>query len=194
MSVNGKKQFDQRTAKHSFIALSALFVSFWLALWFMGRQFISDSGFGIWTGAWTKDTSQWMADPYTLTHLLHGILFYWLLLPLQRWLTVRSRFIIASLIEAGWEIVENTPFVIDRYRAATASLEYYGDSILNSTFDLLIAMLGFWLASRYDWRWMLLVVVTIELLLALLIRDNLTLNILMLFFPLDSIKQWQLGA
>jgi uncharacterized protein DUF2585 len=194
MSVNGKKPFDKRTASRSLFALLLLVVGFWLTLWFMGREFVSDSGFGIWTGARTKDTSQWIADPYTLSHLLHGILFYWLLLPTQRWLTVQSRFIIASLIEAGWEILENTPSVIDRYRAATASRDYYGDSILNSTFDLLMAMLGFWLASRYNWKWMLLVVVAIELVLALLIRDNLTLNILMLLYPLDGIKEWQLGT
>jgi Protein of unknown function (DUF2585) len=194
MSGNGKKPFKKLTASRSLGALLLPVFGFWLTLWFMGRQFVSNSGFGIWTGARTQDTSQWMADPYTLSHLLHGIFFYWLLLPTQRWLTVRSRFIIASLIEAGWEIVENTTFVIDRYRAATASLEYYGDSILNSTFDLLIAMLGFWLASKYNWKWMLLVVAAIELVLALLIRDNLTLNILMLLYPLNSIKEWQLGG
>ena len=94
---------------------------------------------------------------------------------------------------SGLEILENTPLVIDRYRVATASLEYYGDSILNSTFDLIAAMIGFWLAWRYDWKWVLLFVVAIELLLAYFISDNLTLNILMLFYPLESIKQWQLA-
>jgi hypothetical protein len=174
-------------------ALSLLLCGFWLALWCLGRQFISDSGFGVWTGAWTEHTSQWMTDPYTFSHLLHGIFFFWLLLPMRLRLTVGSRFLIASLLEAGWEIVENTPYVIDRYRAATASLEYYGDSILNSTLDLVAAMLGFWLAWKYDWKWVLLLVVAIELLLAFFVRDNLTLNILMLFYPLDSIKEWQLG-
>ena len=111
---------------------------------------------------------------------------------MRRRLSVGSRFLLASIVEAGWEILENTPLVIDRYRAATASLNYYGDSILNSTFDLLAAMLGFWIAWKLNWKWALALVVAIELLLAYSVRDNLTLNILMLFYPVESIKQWQL--
>jgi hypothetical protein len=176
------------------VAIAILLVGFWLALWLLGRQFTSDSGFGVWSGAWTEHTSQWIADPYTFSHVLHGIFFYWLLLPLRGRLGVWPRFLSASLIEAGWEILENTPLVIDRYRAATASLDYYGDSILNSTFDLVAAMLGFWLAWKFNWKWVLLSVAAIELLLAYFVRDNLTLNILMLFYPLESIKDWQLGA
>jgi hypothetical protein len=179
--------------RRAWMASALLFIGFWLTLWLLGRQWVSDSGFGAWTGAWTEHTSQWMADPYTFSHVLHGIFFYWLLLPLRRRLTLSRRFIVASLIEAGWEILENTPYVIDRYRAATASLDYYGDSILNSTFDLIAAMIGFWLAWKYPWKWVLLFVIAIELLLAWLVRDNLTLNIVMLLYPLESIKQWQLG-
>ena len=87
-----------------------------------------------------------------------------------------------------------TPYVIERYRTATAALGYEGDSILNATFDLIAAMLGIVLAWKVHWKWVLLLVVAIELLLAYFVRDNLTLNILMLFYPLESIKQWQLGA
>ncbi|MEX2138610.1 MAG: DUF2585 family protein [Pirellulales bacterium] len=194
MADAGNKAIGNLVTRRLFMAAMLLFVGFWLALWFLGRQFTSDSGLGIWTGAWTRHTSQWMADPYTFSHILHGIFFYWLLLPLQQRLTVGSRFLIASLIEAGWEILENTPYIIDRYRAATASLDYYGDSILNSTLDLIAAMLGFWLAWKCGWKWVLALVVGIELVLAYLIRDNLTLNILMLFYPLESIKQWQLAG
>jgi len=176
------------------VAIAILLVGFWLALWLLGRQFTSDSGFGLWTGAWTENTSQWVADPYTFSHVLHGIFFYWLLLPLRGRLAVAPRFMIACLIEAGWEILENSPLVIDRYRVATASLDYYGDSILNSTVDLVAAMLGFWLAWKFSWKWVLPGVVAIELLLAYFVRDNLTLNILMLFYPLKSVKEWQLGA
>lgn len=171
-----------------------LFVGFWFVLWLMGRQLVSDSGWGVWAGAWTENTSQWMADPYTFSHLLHGIFFYWLLLPLRHRWTRATRFLAASLIEAGWEILENSPIIIERYRAATASLDYYGDSILNSTCDLLAAMLGFWLAAKFNWKWVLLAALAIELAMAYLVRDNLTLNILMLFYPLESIKEWQLGA
>jgi hypothetical protein len=134
-----------------------------------------------------------MTDPYTFSHLLHGIFFYWLLAPLRRWLSVGARFLAASLIEACWEVLENSPFIIDRYRTATASLDYYGDTILNSTFDVLAAMVGFWIAWKYSWKWVLLLVVAIELLCLFFVRDNLTLNILMLFCPSETIKQWQLG-
>lgn len=193
MQENAQDPIRQSSAKRRWLSIALLFVGFWLALWLLGRQLTSDSGFGVWTGAWTENTSQWIADPYTFSHVLHGIFFYWLLLPLRRRLAVWPRFMIANVMEAGWEIIENTPLVIDRYRAATASLDYYGDSILNSTFDLIAAMLGFWLACRYDWKWVLLFVVAIELVLAYFVRDNLTLNVLMLFYPLESIKEWQMS-
>ena len=193
MPTNRKKELGNLLRQHSLCKLLLLLLGFWLILSLLGRDFLSDSGFGIWTGAWTKDTSQWIADPYTFSHLLHGILFYWLLHPARRMLTAKRRIMIAILIEAGWEILENTPYVIDRYRQATASLDYYGDTILNSTFDIIAAMLGCWLAWKVNWKWVLLLVVAIELLLAYFVRDNLTLNILMLFYPLESIKEWQLG-
>jgi hypothetical protein len=135
-----------------------------------------------------------MADPYSFSHLLHGICFYWILLLLRRRLGVGWRFLIASGIEAGWEILENTPIIIERYRAGTASLDYYGDSILNSTCDLIAAMAGFWLAWKVGWKCSLLVVVAVELGCLWFVRDNLTLNILMLFHPSEAIKQWQLGS
>jgi hypothetical protein len=193
MQTTSKMRIAGLTMQGRLTAVAVFLLGFWLVLWLMGREWISDSGLGIWTGAWTENTSQWMVDPYTFSHVLHGIFFYWLLLPFRRRLPVETRFAIASLIEAGWEILENTPLIIDRYRAATASLDYYGDSILNSTFDLIAAMLGFWLAWKYDWKWVLLVVIAIEVLSAVIVRDNLTLNILMLFYPLESIKLWQLG-
>jgi Protein of unknown function (DUF2585) len=169
-------------------------VVFAIVLRLMGRQFLTDSGFGVWTGAWTKNTSQWIADPYTTSHVLHGVFFYWLLLPLRRWLPVEYRFIAAGSIEAGWELLENSPFIIERYRTATASLDYFGDSILNSTCDLAAALLGFWLAWRFGWKWMLLLIVLVELLMLYFVRDNLTLNILMLVSPSEAIKEWQMGG
>jgi Protein of unknown function (DUF2585) len=194
MPADGENTTARGATRRLASAIALVFVVFWLVLWLLGRHFVSDSGVGIWSGARTRDTSQWMADPYTFSHLLHGIFFYWLLLPTRRRLTVGSRFLVASLMEACWEIVENTPYTIDRYRAATASLDYYGDSILNSTCDVIAAMAGFWLAWKYDWKWVLLLVVVIELASAYFVRDNLTLNVLMLFCPLESIKEWQLAA
>jgi uncharacterized protein DUF2585 len=193
MPETGSNSIDRFHGQRVWFAILVLLVVFWSVLWMLGREFITDSGFGVWTGAWSEDTSQWIADPYTFSHVLHGIFFYWMLLPMRR-LGLGSRFIVASAVEAGWEILENTPFIIDRYRAATASLNYYGDSILNSTFDLVAAMLGFWIAWQLKWKWALALVVAIEVLLAYFVRDNLTLNILMLFYPVESIKQWQLGG
>lgn len=159
----------------------------------MGREYLSDSGLGLWTGAWTKNTSQWIADPYSTSHVLHGIFFYWMLLPLAGWLSVPARWIAAAVIESSWEILENSPIIIDRYRGATASLEYFGDSVLNSTCDILCAMFGFWLAWRFGWKWMLALILAVELSMLILVRDNLTLNILMLVWPSDAIKEWQMG-
>ena len=155
MDSDAKRATTDRFTKREAIFVAVLLVGFWVTLKLLGRQFLSDSGFGLWTGAWTKNTSQWVADPYSFSHLLHGIIFYWCLFPARRWLGVPARFMIACLIEAAWEITENSPLVIDRYRAATASLDYYGDSIMNSTFDLLFAMLGFWVAWKLNWKWTL---------------------------------------
>lgn len=162
-------------------------------LWLMGRQFISDAGFGLWTGAWTKQTSQWIVDPYSTSHVLHGVFFYWLLLPLARWVPLSGRVLIAVMIESGWELLENSPIIIERYRANTASLDYFGDSILNSNCDILCALFGFWLAWRFGWKWMIALILAVELLMLIFVRDNLTLNILMLIHPSEAIKSWQMG-
>ena len=176
------------------IACAVLLVAVATTQRLMGREFLSDSGFGLWTVAWTPNTSQWIADPYSTSHILHGVFFYWLLLPLARWFSVPARLIAATALEVGWELFENSPLVIERYRANTASLDYYGDSIMNSTCDTLCAMLGFWLAWRFGWKWMIALIVAIELAMLYFVRDNLTLNILMLLWPSDAIKAWQTGG
>jgi hypothetical protein len=159
----------------------------------MGRVPWCACGLGIWTSnAWGGDTSQHLADPYTSSHVLHGIIFYWALYFLAPKLLVRYRLIIALLLEVGWEILENSPIIIDRYRAATASLDYLGDSILNSTGDVLFALAGFWLAYRLPWKLILALSIAVELIMLLLYRDNLTLNVLMLIYPIDAIKEWQM--
>lgn len=143
--------------------------------------------------AWSPHTSQHLFDPYSLTHLQHGIVFYWALgwlLPRASW---PSRLVAAMAIEAGWEMIENSQFVIQRYRDATAALGYEGDTVVNVLGDLLSCMLGFALAGRLGWRKSLAVFVVIEVGLLALIRDSLTLNVLMLFYPVDWLKTWQMA-
>jgi hypothetical protein len=163
-----------------------------IELW-MGRlAFGPDVRFGWWEGdIWSSEQSQRFADPYAFSHLVHGFLFYGLLWLVARRVSARYRFVAAVLLEAGWEILENSPLVIDRYRAVTISLGYVGDSVLNSMSDLLMASLGFLLASRLPVKLSVGLVLAMEIGAALWVRDNLTLNIIMLVYPLDAIRAWQ---
>lgn len=143
--------------------------------------------------AWCDHTSQHLLDPYSLTHLQHGLIFFWALLWLAPRASQQTRLVLATAIEALWEVVENTPFVIDRYRERTAALGYAGDSVVNSLGDVLACVIGFALAGKIGWRWSLVLFIAIELLLLTTIRDSLLMNVLMLFFPLESLKQWQMA-
>ncbi len=165
-----------------------------IILHWMGRVWMDPTGFGLWTiSAWSTETSQNFGDPYTFSHILHGIIFFAVLWLFRNKLSLRTRFYIALIIEVAWEILENSPIIIERYRANTASLDYFGDSILNATGDLLAQMFGFWMAYKLSWKWTLAFVVAVELILLYLIRDNLTLNIIMLLVPIDSLREWQMG-
>jgi hypothetical protein len=142
----------------------------------------------------SSENSQHLSDWYTFTHVIHGIIFYALSVLIAPRLALHWRFVAAVAIEALWEVVENTPFVIDRYRAATISLDYYGDSVVNSVADIVAMAAGFWIARRARWWVSVAVVVAIEAILAATIRDNLMLNILMLIHPVDAVRQWQMGG
>jgi hypothetical protein len=142
----------------------------------------------------SAENSQHLFDWYTPSHVVHGIAFFalaWLLV--RRW-PLRWRFTAALAVEAAWEVLENTPVVIERYRAATIALDYYGDSVVNSMADIGAMIAGFWIASRLPWRVTLGVVLAAEIGVAAVIRDNLTLNILMLLYPIEAIRRWQEGA
>ncbi|MFT3788628.1 MAG: DUF2585 family protein [Tepidisphaeraceae bacterium] len=140
---------------------------------------------------WSPHNSQHVFDAYSFSHVLHGVFFFAVLWFARRRLNWSNRFLIATALELGWELLENSPIIINRYREATVSLGYTGDSILNSMGDTASCALGFWLAGRLGlWRSIGLWIV-IEAGLLLWIRDNLTLNVLMLIYPIDAIKQWQ---
>jgi hypothetical protein len=152
-------------------------------------------GWSPWAGdTWSRHNSQHLLDPYSFSHVLHGLIFCGALAWLFPRVRVAWRLVAAALIETAWEVTENTEFVIDRYRTVTASLDYHGDSVINSLGDILCFVAGFWLARRLGlWRSVALFVVT-ELALLFFIRDNLTLNVLMLLWPIQAIKTWQIGG
>ena len=142
---------------------------------------------------WSAHNSQHFFDPYTFTHILHGVLYFWIVNLILSDYRLRWKFFLVIFVECVWELVENSNFVIDRYRAATISLDYYGDSILNSLSDVLSCAFGAFLAYKLKfWRSLAYFVAT-EILLLFLIRDNLTLNIIMLIYPIEAIKRWQMG-
>jgi len=166
-----------------------------IELW-MGRLPLGPDGkFGWWEGSiWSGENSQRFADPYSFSHLVHGMLFYSGLWLVARKLPVRQRLLLALALEAGWEILENSPFIINRYRAATIALGYDGDSVLNSMSDILMMTCGFLFAARVRPRVTLAVILVLEIGCALWIRDNLTLNVIMLIHPVEAIKHWQMAA
>jgi len=143
--------------------------------------------------AWSPHTSQHLFDPYSLTHLQHGLVFYWALVWLMPRASWQGRLVAATAIEAAWEIVENSHFVIQRYRDATAALGYEGDTVVNVLGDLLSCVLGLAVARRLGWRGSLALFVGIEAGLIVLIRDSLLMNVLMLFYPVEWLKQWQMA-
>jgi len=159
-----------------------------------GRMFLCACGqFAVWVSDWcSSNTSQQLLDPYSLTHLLHGFLFFWLIALCFRRMPRVWQVWLAMLLESAWEVFENTSFVINKYRTETAALGYQGDTIVNSLGDLACALLGFLIARQLGVRRSLIVFVLVEVVLILWIHDSLLLQILMLVRPIEAIKLWQM--
>ncbi len=179
------------------LAAIAVMAAMAFVLWTQGRIWWCKSGDAALyvNDAWNSGhTSQHLFDPYTFTHVLHGVMFSWLATLILSRLKMIWRFVIAVAAEAAWEVLENSAWIIERYRQNTASLDYFGDSIFNSVGDVIACGIGFWIATKIGmWR-SLIFFVLVELILLLWIRDGLLLNILMLLYPFDGIKSWQMGA
>ncbi|MBP9748322.1 MAG: DUF2585 family protein [Candidatus Pacebacteria bacterium] len=181
--------------KHKVVILSLIFVlgitAFIEAQ--AGRLWLGPDGmFGWWdNNIWGSENSQRVADVYSFSHIIHGMIFYGFLWWVGRKLPLKYRFLVALVLEASWEILENSPLIINRYREATIAQGYMGDSILNSLCDILMMSLGF-LMARYSKIWVTIsLIITMELGCLFWVRDNLTLNVIMLVYPSQSIKNWQ---
>ncbi|PIN81251.1 hypothetical protein COV11_02305 [Candidatus Woesearchaeota archaeon CG10_big_fil_rev_8_21_14_0_10_30_7] len=180
------------TIKYVLISAS-LIIAASLILYFMGQPLICKCSYiKLWHGVvFSSENSQHIFDWYTPSHIIHGVLFFGLLWLLMKKLSFGFRFLIATILEAGWEIFENTDMVINRYREATISLDYFGDSVINSFADMLAMVLGFFLVRKLPVWASITIVVVLELFVGYFIHDNLILNIIMLIYPIKMVLAWQ---
>lgn len=183
-------------SRRAWILTFAILAAAVVILLAMGRNPICTCGrIDLWVGERdSAETSQMLADWYSLSHIVHGLLFYAVLWLVARRLPADRRFLIALTIEASWEVIENTPLVIDRYRATTAALGYTGDSVINSASDILMMAFGFLLARKLPVWGSILLLIALEVTPLFVIRDNLALNIWTLLAPNAAVQAWQAGG
>lgn len=165
-------------------------------LFYQGRVWSCESGdyAAVWSSAvLSRHNSQHLFDPYTFTHILHGVLFYWLTTLIFPRMSAARRLLMAVALEAAWEVLENTNAVIERYREATISLDYFGDSITNSLGDVFSCAAGFLIARKLKFRLSLAFFIVTEIILLVWIHDSLLLNIVMLIYPIEAVKTWQMN-
>lgn len=177
------------------LAILAMMASTAMVELWMGRLPFCKCGIiRLWAGnIWSNQASQQFTDPYSFTHILHGVMFYAIIwFVAGKRLPWQTRLLVAVMLECGWEMLENSSLIINRYRTDTVSLGYYGDSILNSMGDICCMMTGFMLAYKLPVRIMVIGALLLDLALLLWIRDSLALNIIMLIHPIAAIKAWQM--
>lgn len=189
-------QSNSRTFVVCLVTAIAIIAAAALVLYQMGQVPICKCGIvKLWHGeTQSSENSQHISDWYSLSHVIHGFLFFMALSWVARRAAMGPRLLAATVIESGWEIFENTDFVINRYREATISLDYFGDSVLNSVSDIGFMLVGFIAAWRLPVWASVAIVIAFELIALVMIRDNLALNIIMLVYPLEAIKTWQMGG
>jgi hypothetical protein len=190
--------FRTISVKNTILIVIGLLILHAVILLAMGQVPICECGFvKFWHGATgTSEGSQHISDWYTFSHIIHGFVFYFILWLINKKLKLPfgTLLIIAVLVEAGWEIFENTDFIINRYREVTISLDYYGDSVINSVSDIVWMVVGFIAARKFPLWLSIALIIAMEAFVGYYIRDNLTLNIIMLIYPLDAIREWQMGG
>lgn len=185
---------DNRRATRFWFVVAAVFLVVQIVtLALMGRIPICECGYVklFEPGVNTAGNSQHISDWYTPSHIIHGFLFYWLAIVVLPRASFGARLTLAVVVEAAWELLENSPIIIDRYRTATMAIGYQGDSILNSAMDTVAMGLGFLFAARAPVWLTVVIALGFEIVTAIVIRDNLTLNVLMLVWPVEAVKAWQ---